>query len=188
MNTQDWFPLGWTGLISLDIQGTLKSLLQPPQFKIINYLALSLLYGTALISIHDYWKSHCFDYTSFDFARCQGRKRICLKRPGVRASKDVARLWPLAPAGLATPGASPQPLHPSGVEEASSRCAVRKPWSALLGWLWQQTLVLFIGSGLGSVLCWLITVAFICGVISSSLSVFSYGMYFIWSQSPVGRA
>ena len=28
MNTQDWSPLGWTALISLAVQGTLKSLLQ----------------------------------------------------------------------------------------------------------------------------------------------------------------
>ena len=28
MNTQDWFPLGWTGWNSLQSQGTLKSLLQ----------------------------------------------------------------------------------------------------------------------------------------------------------------
>ena len=28
MNIQDWFPLGWTGWISLAVQGTLKSLLQ----------------------------------------------------------------------------------------------------------------------------------------------------------------
>ena len=28
MNTQDWSPLGWTGWISLPVQGTLKSLLQ----------------------------------------------------------------------------------------------------------------------------------------------------------------
>ena len=28
MNTQDWSPLGWTGLISLQSKGTLKSLLQ----------------------------------------------------------------------------------------------------------------------------------------------------------------
>ena len=28
MNTQDWSPLGWTGWISLAVQGTLKSLLQ----------------------------------------------------------------------------------------------------------------------------------------------------------------
>ena len=33
-----------------------------PQFKSINSLALSLLYGPTLTSIHDYWKNHCFDY------------------------------------------------------------------------------------------------------------------------------
>ena len=33
-----------------------------PQFKSINYPALSFLYSTTLISIHDYWKNHSFDY------------------------------------------------------------------------------------------------------------------------------
>ena len=32
-----------------------------PQFKSINSLALSLLYGPTLTSIHDYWKNHSFD-------------------------------------------------------------------------------------------------------------------------------
>ena len=32
-----------------------------PQFKSINYLALSLIYGPTLTSIHDYWKNHSFD-------------------------------------------------------------------------------------------------------------------------------
>ena len=32
-----------------------------PQFKSINSLALSLLYGPTLTSIHDYWKNHNFD-------------------------------------------------------------------------------------------------------------------------------
>ena len=34
-----------------------------PHFKSINYLALSLLYGPTLTSIHDYWKNHSFDYS-----------------------------------------------------------------------------------------------------------------------------
>ena len=91
------FRMDWLDLLA--VQGTLKSLLQPPQLKSINSSALSFLYGPALISIHDYWKSHRFDYTSSDFARCQGRKRICLKRPGGKASKDMVRLWLLGPAG-----------------------------------------------------------------------------------------
>ena len=33
------------------------------QFEIINSSVLSLLYGPALTSIHDYWKDHSFDYT-----------------------------------------------------------------------------------------------------------------------------
>ena len=32
-----------------------------PQFKSINSSALSFLYGTALTSIHDYWKNHSVD-------------------------------------------------------------------------------------------------------------------------------
>ena len=34
-----------------------------PQFKRINSLVLSLLYGPALTSVHDYWKNHSFDPT-----------------------------------------------------------------------------------------------------------------------------
>ena len=34
-----------------------------PQFKSINSSVLSFLYSPALISIHEYWKNHSFDYT-----------------------------------------------------------------------------------------------------------------------------
>ena len=34
-----------------------------PQFKSINSLVLSFLYGSILTSIHDYWKNHSFDKT-----------------------------------------------------------------------------------------------------------------------------
>ena len=50
----DWFDL-------LAAQGALKSFLQKPQFKSINSLALRLLYGPPLTTIHDYWKNHSFD-------------------------------------------------------------------------------------------------------------------------------
>ena len=49
---KDWFPLGWTGLISLLSKGLFTSS-PTPQFKSINSLALSLLCGPTLISIHD---------------------------------------------------------------------------------------------------------------------------------------
>ena len=62
MNIQDWFPLGLTAWISLQSNG-LSIVFSTPQFKSINSLAFSLLYGPTLTSIHDYWKNHCFDWT-----------------------------------------------------------------------------------------------------------------------------
>ena len=40
-----------------------------PQFKSINSLALSLLYGPVLTSIHDCWKNHSFEYTYLLFCK-----------------------------------------------------------------------------------------------------------------------
>ena len=51
--TQDWSPLGWTGLISLQSRTTIQS---------TNSLALSLLYGSTLTSIYNLWKDHSFNY------------------------------------------------------------------------------------------------------------------------------
>ena len=59
MNIQDWFPLGLAGLIFLLSMSQESS--PAPQFESINSLALSLLYGPTLTSIHDYWKNHSFD-------------------------------------------------------------------------------------------------------------------------------
>ena len=50
----DWFDF-------LAVQGSQESS-PAPQFKSNNSLALSLLYGTTLTSVHDYWKIHSFDY------------------------------------------------------------------------------------------------------------------------------
>ena len=60
MNIQNWFPLGWlvgSPCSSRDSQESTPA----PQFKSINSLALSFLYGPALTSIHDYWKNHSFN-------------------------------------------------------------------------------------------------------------------------------
>ena len=59
MNNQEWFPLGLTGLIYLQSKG-LSSLLQN-QVQKHQFFITSYLYGPALTSIHDYWKSHNFD-------------------------------------------------------------------------------------------------------------------------------
>ena len=53
------FRMDWLDLLA--VQGTLKSSLAP-QFKSINSLVLSLVYGATLTSVHDYWKNHTFHY------------------------------------------------------------------------------------------------------------------------------
>ena len=60
MNIQDWFPLEWTGWISLQSKG-FSRVFSTPQFKSINSLVLSFLYSPTLTSIHDDWKNHSFD-------------------------------------------------------------------------------------------------------------------------------
>ena len=52
------FRMNWLDLLA--IQETLESS-PAPQFKSINSLVLSLLYGPTLTSIHDYWGNHSFD-------------------------------------------------------------------------------------------------------------------------------
>ena len=55
MNIQVWFPLGLTSLISLQPKSLESS--SAPQFEGINSLVPSLLYGSTLTSLHDYWKN-----------------------------------------------------------------------------------------------------------------------------------
>ena len=61
MNIQDWFPLGMTGLISLQSKGLSRVFSNIT--KSSNSLMLRLLYGPTLKSIHDYWENQSFDYT-----------------------------------------------------------------------------------------------------------------------------
>ena len=58
---QSWFPLGWTGWISLQSKG-LSRVSSTPQFESINCVVPSLLYGPTLTSVSDYWKNHGFNY------------------------------------------------------------------------------------------------------------------------------
>ena len=50
----DWFHL-------LVVQGTSQESSPAPQFESINSLAVSLLYGPTLTSVHDYWKDQSID-------------------------------------------------------------------------------------------------------------------------------
>ena len=59
MSIQGWFPLDWlvwSPCCPRDSQESSPA----PQFEGINFLALSLLYGPPLTSIHDPWKNECF--------------------------------------------------------------------------------------------------------------------------------
>ena len=62
LNTQDWFPLGWTGWISLQSKGLSRvfsnTTIQKHQFFGVQH---SLCESPVLTSIHDYWKNHSFD-------------------------------------------------------------------------------------------------------------------------------
>ena len=60
MNIQDQFPLGLTGLISLLSKGC-SAVFSNTTVQSIHSSALSLLYGPALTSVHDYWNNHSFD-------------------------------------------------------------------------------------------------------------------------------
>ena len=59
MNIQDWFPLGWTGWISLLSKGLSRvssnTTVQKHQF-----FGTHFLYSPTLTSIYDYWKNHSY--------------------------------------------------------------------------------------------------------------------------------
>ena len=59
VNIQDWFPLGWTGWISLQSKGV-SSLLQHHSSK-ASILQLSFPYSSTLTSTHDHWENHSLD-------------------------------------------------------------------------------------------------------------------------------
>ena len=55
------FRIDWLDLLA--VQGTRQESSPASQFESINSSVLSLVYGRALTSTHDYWKNHSFDYT-----------------------------------------------------------------------------------------------------------------------------
>ena len=62
MNIQDWFPLGWTGWISLQSKG-LSRIFSNTTVQKHQFFGAQLSLWSTLTSIHDYWKNHSFDYT-----------------------------------------------------------------------------------------------------------------------------
>ena len=64
-NEYSGFPLGLTDLIFLQPKELSRVLFYKPQFKSINSIEFSLLYGPTLTSICDYWKT--IDFTIWTF-------------------------------------------------------------------------------------------------------------------------
>ena len=61
MNIQDWFPLRLTGLISLLSKG-LSRVFSSTTVRKHQFFGTQPFHCPALISKHDYWKNHSFDY------------------------------------------------------------------------------------------------------------------------------
>ena len=61
MNIQDWFPSGFTGLISLHSK-RLSGVFSNTTVQKHQFFGTSLLYGPTLTSTPDYWKNCSFDY------------------------------------------------------------------------------------------------------------------------------
>ena len=66
MNIWNWFPLGWTGWISLLSKG-LSRISSNTTVQKHHSLALSFLYSPTLLSIHDYWKNQQSALTIWTF-------------------------------------------------------------------------------------------------------------------------
>ena len=73
MNIPDWFPLGWTGFIFLLSKG-LSRVFSSTAFQKHQFFMFSFLYDSTLISVHDYWNNHSFDYTDI----CQQKWCLCI--------------------------------------------------------------------------------------------------------------
>ena len=60
MNSQDWYPLGWTGWTSLQSKG-LSRVFSNTTVQKHQFFSTHFLYSPNLTSVHDYWKNHSLD-------------------------------------------------------------------------------------------------------------------------------
>ena len=64
MNIQDWFPLGWTGWISLQSKG-LSRIFNSTTIQKHQFFSTQPPLWSTVTSKHDYWKNLNFDYMDF---------------------------------------------------------------------------------------------------------------------------
>ena len=74
MNIQDWFPLGLTGLISLQSKGLSRVFCHSTVWKHQLFGAQPSLWSNSHTSPHDCWKNHSLDYMDFCQQRSRARK------------------------------------------------------------------------------------------------------------------
>ena len=91
MSIQDWFPLGWTGWISLQSKGLSRvfsnTIVQKHQF-----FSTQLSLCPTLISIPHYWKSHSFDFGRKDLERLQWKVRESWKWIWLYSKESLERV------------------------------------------------------------------------------------------------
>ena len=75
MNIQGWFPLGLTGLISLLSKG-LSRVFSSTTIWNHQFFGIQPSFWSTLISIHDYWKNHSFDYMDLSSNQSLSRVRL----------------------------------------------------------------------------------------------------------------
>ena len=125
MNIQDWFSLGLTCLIPSQSKGLSRvfsnNTVWKPQF-----------FGTrpsldpTLISIHDYWKSHTFDYTDLCYQNNGSHEPCCVGPPKMGGSwwRVLTKCGPLE----------------KGMGNHSSILALITPWTVWKGkTIWKET-------------------------------------------------
>ena len=62
VSIQDWFPLGWTGWISLQSKG-LSRVFSNTTVQKYQFFGTQLFYSPTLTSIHACWTNHCWNST-----------------------------------------------------------------------------------------------------------------------------
>ena len=116
-----------------------------PQFESINSLAFSLLYGLALISIHDYWKDHSLDNTWFILFLNMLVVAICGRLLTMFLCLFLCSLWQhfseqVSPAvDFARQGLFP--CRYRGLTTIFLRCFLIKMYSSNLTFLWWVTML-----------------------------------------------
>ena len=114
----DWFDL-------FAVQGTLQESSPAPEFESISFSVLSLLYGSALTSVHDYWRNHSFDYRDL----CQQSESLLFNTLSrfvtafLQRSRRLLMSWLQSPSKVILEAKKRKPVT------ASTFCPISLPWS-----------------------------------------------------------